>query len=120
LETDEVFGCWFFSARCTGVSFKKGERIYEKYYWAQVQIARDPELMMLHQYSLQVLKELGKECLVLSGELYDPHITLACIHLQRALALWPQEIVSNDKSPFKLILGEGDENGQLLKIFDEI
>jgi 2'-5' RNA ligase len=79
--------------------------------WAGLAIRRDSELLLLQTKLVEFLASRNIECLSQSGDLYAPHITLARIRTEKinAAAFKPE-------TTFELVIGTGDEFGQLKKI----
>lgn len=101
--------------RFVGVGFVKGEGVHESYYWAQIIVARDERIMKPHLAVVKILRSQHLICLNDSEDLYNPHLTLARIRLPDIIERWSDNLTDNPSS-FKMVIGEGDDNGQLLKI----
>ena len=102
-----------FSPRFTGLSFIKGVGVHEEYYWAELSVARDQEMMKVHQLAAGIIRSKGLACLNDSDNLYRPHLTLARIRLPDTIQRWPDALLTNT-SDFKFALARGDNNGQYL------
>lgn len=101
------------SVRFTGISFLKGVGEHNDFYWAEIAIGRDEEILSLHHTAVKIIQSQGLHSLNDSGALYRPHLTLARIRLPHVIQKWPDEILQN-KHPFKIALAKGDHNGQYL------
>ena len=99
--------------RFTGVSFQRGAGNLKQYYWAEISVARDENLMRMHLFALDSLKNVGLTSFNDSGDLYRPHLTLARMHLPPTIIKWKEEIL-DDPGEFKLTLAKGDNHGQYL------
>lgn len=64
------------------------------------------------------LEEKGVQKLTDDGDLYRPHITLDHIQMPAKLSKWPDSILE-DRIPFTLTLGLGNDLGQYLHIVAE-
>jgi 2'-5' RNA ligase len=105
--------------RFTGVRFGKGSGIHEEFYWTELSVARDAELMRIHRLALSIVQAHGHTCLTDCEDLYNPHLTLARIRLPKQILSW-QDALLNNPGPFKIALGEGDDNGQYIyTLFDK-
>ncbi len=102
-----------FSPRFTGLSFVKGVGVHQEYYWAELSIARDEEIMRVHQLAADVIRSKGLACLNDSDNLYRPHLTLARVRLPDAIQRWPDSLLTNTND-FRITLARGDNNGQYL------
>lgn len=90
-----------FPVRLRGVSFIKGIEAHREFYWAELAVARDEELMKVHQLTVAVIQARGLGCLNAVGDLYRPHLTLARIRLPKFFQTWSDSLL-NDSSSFKL------------------
>ena len=72
-------------------------------------------MVKIHRAAVHLLALDGYNCLNDSNDLYRPHLTLARVRLPSSIESWPDSILSRPSDSFKLVLGEGDSNGQFLK-----
>lgn len=107
-----------FPVRFTGVSFLKGSGPHQGFYWAEIGVGRDPNIMKVHHAAMKIIESHGLRCLNDSGDLYRPHLTLARIRLPETIQKWPDGILTNEKV-FRLTLAQGDNNGQYLRTIFE-
>lgn len=84
-----------------GISFIKGLEAHRGFYWAELAVARDEELMKMHRLAVVVTQARGLTCLNEIGDLYRPHLTLARIRLPKSLQTWPDDLLDSP-APFKL------------------
>lgn len=86
--------------------------------WVEYSIARQPDILTLQSQISTFLRQRGINLLNDDGNLYRPHLTLACI---KADEKFPIPMKSPFPSPnFDLAIGKADEHGQfneLLKKF---
>ena len=98
----------------TGVSFIKDKK-FETIWWAELSVARDPELITLQQKVVKIVTHYNLSCINDIGELYRPHLTLARINrLQHLDSLNVHNVLN--PSPFMLTIGQGDHLGQFIKV----
>lgn len=101
-----------FQPQLIGINFIKGLGEHSKFYWAQIGVERDPILMSAHHQMVDLLKHHQLDCLIDSGDIYKPHITLARIKLLKSIPMWPMNIL--EPSFFNITIGESDKNGRYL------
>jgi 2'-5' RNA ligase len=106
------------SPRLTGVSFLRGFGLLKEYTWVEISVARDPEIMQIHELALNALKKNELTSYNESGDLYRPHITLARIHMPDTLQKWP-DVIFEERGKYKLTLAKGDDHGQYLQTLYE-
>lgn len=100
-----------------GLSFIKGQKAHQDFYWAQIAVERDHTIMAAHHQVLEILRQNRLDWLNDAQELYKPHITLARIKLEKSIPLWPTNILED--LIFKIALGSSDLNGRYLKTLYE-
>ena len=61
-----------FSPQLQGLSFIKGVGNRKGYYWAEVSVARDQEIMRAHHLATEIVQSNGCSCLNDSGDLFIP------------------------------------------------
>ncbi len=81
--------------RLKGVSFIKGLEAHRGFYWAELAVARDEELMKMHRLAVVIIQERGLTCLNEIGDLYRPHLTLARIRLPESLQTWSDDLIDS-------------------------
>lgn len=100
-----------------GFSFKKGKNEHKNFYWAQIAVERESNIVAMHFQMLDILKKYHLVSLIDSEDIYKPHLTLARINLRKPIPVWPEDILKS--SLFKITLGASDQNGRYLeKIYD--
>ncbi len=92
-----------FPIRFTGVSFIKGLGIHKKFYWAELSVARDKEVMRVHQMAAAAVHMQGFPCLNDQGDLYRPHLTLARIRLPSTIKKWPDILLKGANFRLELV-----------------
>lgn len=102
-----------FSPKLIGVSFIKGLKSHDGFYWAQLAVERDPLVMKTHHQVVDVLNKHQLSCLNDAGDIYKPHITLARITLSKSIPLWTSELLAAQE--FRIAIGASDKNGRYLK-----
>jgi len=95
----------------TGLSFIKYQN-QPHFWWAELSVARNPDLIQLHHSVVQLLQDHKMNPLNESGELYRPHLTLARVN-QASCYDFPSDILKEGQ--FELTLGETDGLGQFVK-----
>lgn len=103
-----------FTPTITGISFIKKQDFYQ----AELSVKREPLLIKMHLKAKKLIEEKGFQKLTEDKDLYRPHITLAHIQMPTELPKWPDSILE-DKAPFTLTLGLGNDLGQYLHILVE-
>lgn len=88
--------------RFRGVSFIKGLEAHQGFYWAELAVARDEELMKIHNDTVVTLQTHGLTPMNEMGDLYRPHLTLARIRLPTSLQTWPEDLLDVSPIPFTL------------------
>lgn len=115
LQTYNITIC---PVRMMGLHLKKG-KIPLYHYSVGITIARDRELLHLHQLSCKVLEKHNITCLNPIQDAYQPHLTLAGVGWEPfAEILIPSiidEILDEPLKPFLLTLARGDDIGQYLE-----
>jgi 2'-5' RNA ligase len=104
--------------RFIGMGFEVGMGKYKGLYWSSISAARDEKLMELHNKSMEVLKACNLKCINDNRDLYRPHITLALVKTPELLQKWPDTLL-NDVGDFRLVLAQGDDVGQLVRVICE-
>ncbi len=105
-----------FEPRFISMSFKK-DKMEAQIWWAEISVARDPSILSLQKEVEAVLVKRDRQLINASGELFNPHLTLARIegdNLNLNLNTVPLQ------GEFKLAIGKADQYGQfveLVKVF---
>ena len=85
-----------------------------KIFWnVSLTVARDPELVKLHNQVIEILKNNNLKCISEVGDLYRPHLTLARIK-ELNMTNFNDKLL--EPAEFVLAMGEGDIHGQFLKV----
>ena len=108
-----------YTVRVLGASLKPG-REPPHHYSVGLALARDPALIALHQAGLDLLKKNGLQAVNPSGDLYQPHLTVAGIRWSAETPLvLPSlfdQLLHTPLPPLELVLARGDEIGQCIQI----
>lgn len=101
-----------------GLLLKKGETP-PNHYSVSLSVKRSPPLMELHNKALHLLETHTLAPINPSGDLYQPHITLAGIRWPAseniALPSILDDLIGTPHDPFHLTLGLGDAIGQYIE-----
>lgn len=91
-----------YSVRFNGFSFIKGLDVHRDFYWAELSIARDEEIMKIYRTTDAIIHSHGFTCLNEQGDGYRPHLTLARIRLPDTFQKLPDALIRTEH--FKLDL----------------
>jgi 2'-5' RNA ligase len=95
-----------------GIGFTKK---WDSKWNASLTVTRTSELIKLQQHIITVVKKYKVESVVPDGDIYRPHLTLARILVSEPVCIDFEKIPLADVG-FKLVIGIGDEHGQLIEI----
>jgi len=85
----------------------------EELLWASLTVARDPEIVSLHENLIKFLEQRSSaEILTFKRDLYDPHLTLALI--KASIPACPRPSLPH--SSFSIAAGVADSFGQFVEI----
>ena len=95
------------------IYFGKGKAEHQGYIWAGFAVTRDAKLSMLQASIYALLRLQGLTPLILTGDAYLPHMTLARLRGANLLPSisWPEPSFWNQPYDFMLSLGQSDALG---------
>lgn len=71
----------------------KGLDTHKDFYWAELSVARDEEMMKIYRTIAAMIHSHGLICLNDQDDLYRPHLTLARIRLPDTLQKLPEPLI---------------------------
>ena len=88
--------------RFTGFAFVRGLEVHRDFYWAELSVARDTEIMKIYRTTAAIIHSHELTCLNEQDDLYRPHLTLARIRLPDTIQKLPNALITTET--FKLDL----------------
>ncbi|EKE08623.1 MAG: hypothetical protein ACD_17C00078G0008 [uncultured bacterium] len=82
--------------RFTGFAFIQGLEVHKDFYWAELSVAREREIMKIYRTTATIIHSHELACLNDQEDLYRPHLTLARIRLSNTIQKLPKNLIARE------------------------